>query len=551
MGMEATPAADIYSLGVVMYQMLTGQLPFDADHEAALLYSILHENPKPLSACGVSIPKGVEAIIMRCLEKHPDRRFPSCAELAKELNGCRKSASLGGNGDHQQDKPSIAVLPFTNMSADPENEYFSDGLTEELLNVLAKNPGLKVTGRTSCFAFKGKHEDLREIGHKLGVETLLEGSVRKAGNRVRITTQLVKVADGFHLWSETYDRIVDDIFAVQDDIAQAVSKALHVTLLGQPQTKAKGNAETYSLILQANHFNTRNTKDAVEKAIALYEKVLAIEPEDARAWAGISRAFATQGGYGFADNEEAYRKARHAAEKAVMLDDTLPDAHDTMGWIAMSYECDWEKAGREFRRAFALAPGKGRSLVGLASYEATIGQFADANRHAKESVEIDPLSAVAHLWRGRIQLASRLYDQALESYTKALELSPGIASANSIAGVVLMSMGRHQEALDTCGKEDSTGYRSCGLAMIYHGLGDKQNSDEQLAILLGEGEQWGVQIAFVYAWRGEKDKAFEWLERSRHLRDPGLHIIKYSPAFENLHDDPRWGAFLEKIGLGG
>ena len=550
MGMEATATSDIYSLGVVMYQMLTGRLPFDADHEAALLYSILNEPPRPLSDFVVSVPADVQKIIMRCLEKQPEKRFASCRELAEELKKCRRGAPVPGLVCESVNKPSIAVLPFANMSADPENEYFSDGLSEELMNVLAKNPQLKVTGRTSSFAFKGKHEDLREIGHKLGVETLLEGSVRKAGNRVRITTQLVKASDGFHLWSETYDRVLDDIFAVQDDIAQAVASAMNVALLGENESKPCCNAECYSLILQANHFNTRNTKEAVEKAIALYQEVLAIDPEDARAWAGISRAYATQGGYGHADNEEAYRKAKYAAEKAVTLDDTLPEAHDTVGWIAMSYEGDWDKAGREFRRGFELAPGNSRSLMGLASYEAVRGQFDDANRHAKESVEIDPLSAVAHAWRARIQLISRLYDEARESYTKALVLSPGMTAAQAMMGIICMLQGHYEEALAICQKEGSTGYRSCGLALIYHALGDKQKSDEQLGILLREGEQWGVQIAIVHGWRGENDQAFEWLERARRLHDPGLHTIKYSPAFDSLHDDSRWGEFLDRIGLG-
>lgn len=525
-------------------------LPFDADHEAALLYSILHEAPKPISDYATSVPAGVEAIIMRCLEKQPERRYASCAELAGELKKFLKRSS-GANGDAVKDKPSIAVLPFTNMSNDPENEYFSDGLTEELLNVLAKNPGLKVTGRTSCFMFKGKSEDLRDIGHKLGVETLLEGSVRKSGNRVRITTQLVKASDGFHLWSETYDRVLEDIFAVQDDIAQAVSKAMHVTLLGQPQTKVKpkGNAEWYTLILQANHFNTRNTKTAVARAIELYEKALAIDPDNALAWAGIGRAYSTQGGYGFADNEESYRKAKQAALKALALDDFLPEAHDMMGWIYMGYEFNWDGAGREYRRAHALAPGNSRSLVALACYESAVGLFDDAIRHAAESIEIDPLSAMAHLWRGRVQLMAKRFDEALESYTKALELSPGIVSVHAMIGVVLMALGRLDEALAACQKEESTGYRTCGLAMIYHTLGDRVTSDEQLALLMGEGEQWGVQIAIVHAWRHENDLAIEWLESARRLRDPGLHTVRHSPVFSALHNDPRWTAFWTKLGL--
>src|SRR3989304_5258481 len=233
------------------------------------------------------------------------------------------------------------------------------------MNVLAKNPGLKVTGRTSSFAFKGRHEDLRDIGQKLGVESLLEGSVRKAGNRVRITTQLVKAADGFHLWSETYDRVLDDIFAVQDDIAQSVASAMNVTLLGRPKPKTGGNAESFNLVLQGNHFALRFTRESLEKAKSLYQRAIDADSSDARAWAGLSKVLATQSGYGFEDVQRALRAAKEAGEKALALDDTLPEAHETVGWILMAYEFEWKKAGESFRRAYALAPGNGDVLSGL------------------------------------------------------------------------------------------------------------------------------------------------------------------------------------------
>jgi serine/threonine protein kinase/Tfp pilus assembly protein PilF len=550
MGKDAGAASDIYSLGVVIYQMLTGQLPFDADHEAALLYSILNEAPKPLNDFALSIPTALQQVVMRCLEKDPAKRYQSFGELTTELRRCGAGQPNQKAKETQSEKPSIAVIPFANLSADPENEYFSDGLSEELLNVLAKNPGLKVTGRTSCFAFKGKHEDLREIGHKLGVETLLEGSVRKAGNRVRITAQLVKVTDGFHLWSETYDRVLDDIFEVQDDIARSVSEAMHVALLGKKAKAAPGNAETYSLLLEANHFVGRNTEETIAKALELYQKAIDIDPNNARAWAGLSSAYGTMAGYGYGDTFTAFPKAKEAAKKALELDDTLAEAHDVMGWIYLSFEFEWEKAGRHFRKALSLAPGNSLVLFGAAMYEAVNGDMDEALRLAKESVTSDPLSPSAHMFRGRVQMAAGQWDDAHKSYDKALELSPGITSVHAAKSVVYLMQEQLDDAVAMAQKESSTGYRTCSLAALYHLQGDKEKSDEQLALLLEEGEQWGIQFAVAYAIRGESDKAFEWLERSVELHDAGVPLVKIQPMFRDLHGDPRWPQFLKRIGLG-
>lgn len=253
-GREVDHRSDLFSLGVVLYELIAGRTPFKRNNDAATLHAIVSETPEPLARYKSDVAPELQRIVSKTLAKNPAERYQSASDLSADLKTVLRAAETGEyrtTGKVALSRPSIAVLPFTNMSADPENEYFSDGLTEELLNVLAKNSELKVTGRTSSFAFKGKQEDLRGIGQKLGVETLLEGSVRKSGNRVRITAQLVSVADGFHLWSETYDRVLDDIFAVQDDIAKAVSKAMHVTLVGVVEEKRTVNPESYALILRS------------------------------------------------------------------------------------------------------------------------------------------------------------------------------------------------------------------------------------------------------------------------------------------------------------
>ncbi|GAB4327216.1 MAG: hypothetical protein Kow0074_22420 [Candidatus Zixiibacteriota bacterium] len=549
-GREATPSADVYSLGVVMYQMLTGRLPFEADHEAALLYSILNEPPIPFGKLNIDVPEALQAVVMRCLEKDPDNRIESCAQLAAELRKCRP----GGNQSSEHsvdDKPSIAVLPFANMSNDPENEYFSDGLSEELLNVLAKNPGLKVTGRTSSFAFKGKNEDLREIGHKLGVEHLLEGSVRKAGNRVRITTQLVKASDGFHLWSDTYDRVIEDIFAVQDEIAAAVSDAMHVTLLGRaaPKSKATVNPDVLKLTLQAGQLASQLTEASLVKAVELYKQALDIDPDDARAWAGLALCYGTQLGYGHVDATSVLHEAQQASEHALSLDDTIPEVHNTIGWMCIAYTYDWERARRSFERAVELAPGDGRFLTGLGVFEATVGNHERAVPLLRDAVRLDPLNPISHLYQARVLLAARLYEDALNSYTQALELSPNMTGAHGMRAAVLYLQGKFDEALAESHLEKSTGYRACTQAIVFEAMGQHDKSTAALNALNEQGPQWGIQIALAHAVRREFDNAFRWLERSFELRDAGISVVKTNPIFETLYDDPRWSKFLKRVGL--
>jgi TolB-like protein/Tfp pilus assembly protein PilF len=548
-GKDAEPTSDIYSLGVVMYQMLTGRLPFDADHEAALLYSILHEPPLAFTGSNTNVPVKLQSVILKCLEKQPEKRFASCAELMEELKRCKTSTSSSDASASVAAKPSIAVLPFTNMSNDPENEYFSDGLSEELLNVLAKNTGLRVTGRTSSFAFKGKHEDLREIGQKLGVETLLEGSVRKAGNRVRITTQLVKVSDGFHLWSETYDRVLDDIFAVQDDIAKAVANAMNVTLLGQQKAKAHGNPECYNLILQARYFGSRLTKDGLEKAKALYRKALEIDPGEARAWAGLSRTASIEGGYGFANVETSIREGRAAGLKALSIDDTLAEAHDIMGWISMSYDFDWATARKYFRRAYELEPGNGIVVCGLASYEAYAGDIRTALKLCDTAVQLDPLDPENYHFAAKIQYAAGNLAKSLEYTERSLELSPGMTSSHAVAAILLTVLGRAEEALAHVELEAPSGYRHWAEAIVYHALGRKEASDAAMRNLLNCGVEWAIQFAGAHAMRGEIDEAFAALEVAYNHNDSGTSLVKIHPTTVKLRNDPRWAQFLKKIGL--
>jgi len=551
-GREIDHRSDLFSFGVVLYELITGRTPHKRDSDASTLLAIINEGPEPLMRYKSDVPPELQRIVSKCLAKNAEERYQSAADIAADFRSVARLLSSGkdeSSGQVTASRPSIAVLPFTNMSADPENEYFSDGLTEELLNTLAKNPELKVSGRTSSFAFKGKQEDLRGIGQKLGVGTLLEGSVRKAGNRVRITAQLVNAVDGFHLWSETYDRVLDDIFAVQDDIAKSVTAAMNVTLLGKSTSKRLANPESYALVLRANQSAQQMNKSGLGVAVELYQKALDLDPDNARAWAGLALDLAMQIAFGHANYNETYTSSKQAAQKALALDDALPEAHQAMGFILGALELRFEETGIAYRKAYSLAPNDSRFVSSLSLYEGLFGSFEQSLRLSKLAIELDPLNPEPHLNYGKILFWAGHLEKAGDMLERALELSPDMTSAHLTLSWVWLLQGKLDEALTEAKMEKLAGYRNCGLVIVYHAMGRKQESDHALEDLIANGEYWGFQIACVYAYREEHDKAFEWLERSVTLRDSGIPLSRVHPCLKNLHSDPRWPVFLKKIGL--
>jgi serine/threonine protein kinase/tetratricopeptide (TPR) repeat protein len=541
-GQPAGYRSDLFSVGVVLYELVAGRTPFRRESEAATLRAIVSEEPEPLARYKADVPGELQRIVGKCLAKRADERYQSAADLAADLRVLERLGAHGGAGA----PPSIAVLPFTNMSPDPENEYFSDGLTEELLNVLAKNPELKVTGRTSSFAFKGKQEDVRLIGQKLGVGVLLEGSVRKAGNRVRITAQLVNVADGFHLWSETYDRVLDDIFALQDDIARAVAGALNVTLLGKGRRKV--NAEAYALVLRAQQSARLMTGPGLDLAIQLYRKALELDPDYAPAWAGAARSYAMQSAWGHGDDEAA-RQARECIDRALELDDELAETYETLGFILVALELRIGESREARRKAVQLAPNSSRAVASLAVQVGLLGRFEEALRLVRRAVELDPLDPGMHIQLGRILHWAHQPEEARAALLRGLQLSPGVTGAHGWVSETWLMQGGLDEALAEALQEEVPGYRDCGLAIVFHARGEKEEADRALERLLTYGNRWAMQVACVYAFRNERDKAFEWLRRALELRDSGIPVTRVQPMLENLHDDPRWWPFLEEIGL--
>ena len=548
-GEEVDHRTDIFSLGVVLFELISGNSPFKGTNDAATLHNVMNKVPESLITINPDVTHQLEEIIIKSLEKDKDNRYQSAIKFAEDLEKVKVELSKQKSKDSTD--TSIAVLPFANMSADPENEYFADGLTEELLNVLAKNPDLKVTGRTSSFAFKGKQEDLRGIGKKLGVATILEGSVRKSGNRVRITAQLVKTSDGFHLWSETYDRVIEDIFAVQDEISEAVAKELHVTLVGEPKDKLAVNPQSYEYFLKAQQTMITWSPDAAILAIELYKKSIELDPTSAKAWAGIARVYFIQCAYGFDDHNKTYRLAKESVMKALELDDQSADAYEVLGWIRVSLEYHFDEAMSSIEKAYKIAPNNCKIVTSYGSFLGVFGELEKAHDLILKALELDPLNPEVHLSLGRVLSTMNEYEKAMTSFKKGLELSKGMAGVYAWLSGINFWMENFEKSLEYAELEISEGHRLQALAIAYHGLGMKEKSDEAIEKLknLSNSDAWAFQFALIHGARKEVDESFKWLEIAYRDRDAGLPQMKFANFLEPLHADPRWPKLLKKVGF--
>jgi serine/threonine-protein kinase len=465
---------------------------------------------------------------------------------------------------HDVERKSIAVLPFANMSDDPEAEYFSDGMTEEIINALAQLEGLRVAARTSCFAFKGKPADIGEIGAKLKVATVLEGSVRKSGSRLRITAQLVNVADGYHLWSERYDREMEDVFAIQDDIARAIANRLQVTLAGgagerlvEPPTKS---LEAYDLYLKGRFFVNQYVDAKGEdprKGIEFFEQALALDPGYALAHAGLADAYSHLGAVGILHPKQALPKAREAAMRALELDEALAETHYVLGWMVMHYDYDWAGAEKHFRRAIELDPSSAEAHWRYGFYLVHVrGRFDEAVAEVRRAVELEPLSVTTNTRLGQILCRVGRHEEAVTRLRRAVELDPSnwwahwsLAEAYMMSSMYTESIAAMQTAIALAGPHP---WNLSNLAVIYAASGKTAEAEAIYDELLARSRREYVQ-PFVFAWvsagLGRKDEAFEWLGRAYDERDPLLAVLKHLPFFDCLREDPRFDALLKRMGL--
>ena len=462
-----------------------------------------------------------------------------------------KQATRGAGSDTSTEK-SIAVLPFVNMSGDKEQEYFSDGLSEELLNLLSKISELKVIGRTSSFSFKGKNEDLRSIGLKLGVGHILEGSVRKDGNKIRVTAQLIRATDGSHLWSEAYERDLEGIFKLQDEIANAVVKQLKLKLLNttDPLVSSSTNPEVHNLILQGNYFVEKRDKENLAKALAFYLKALAIDSLDARSWAKVGHCYILQSSWDQIDRKEGMQKARIAASKSVTLDDRQPEGHYALGLVNM-WDFDWAGAESEYQKVLDLEPGNADALRSMGFLHRCLGRFDEAIELTKKSITLDPIKPATYFNFGQLLYHTNRLEEAIVAYKKALELNAQFPRAHIFLGKVYLLQGKPEVALAEMVQEASDeAWRSFGLILAYEAIGRQKEVDKLLSdYIISFPKDQAYQIAEIYAVRGDKDKAFEYLEKSYIARESRLTYLKGDPLLKNLESDLRYTTFLKKMKL--
>jgi TolB-like protein/Tfp pilus assembly protein PilF len=460
----------------------------------------------------------------------------------------------------------IAVLPFLNLSRDENGDYFSDGLAEELLNVLAKIRGLRVAARTSAFSFKGRQITVAEIGQILNVATVLEGSIRTARERVRISVQLIKVVDGYQLWSETYDRTMDDIFAVQDDIAHSVVEEIRSHVLGEELSPdanrqvisevanaVKGRAddpEAQRLLMLGRHFLDRTTREDTDKAIEYFQKAIEIDPEFALCWAELARAYSIEAGRGWIAVDEGFDRSREAVRRALEIEPDLAEAYAQLGRIQAVHDWDLNGAEASYKRALELAPGSSSVLDGASVLMYKLGKLDEAVDLGHRVLQQDPLSAAFWHNLGLTCHAAGLLDESEKAFRRALELGPQRFVTRALLALVLLENGKPDEAKIMASDETDPFWRLWSLAIISNAFGNQEEADIALKSLVEKNADGNAyQIAEVYAMRGDADESFSWLDQAIAERDPGVTHAKVNPRFRRLHDDPRWQATMAIIGI--
>lgn len=520
-----------------------------------------------LQITAVQLPQFLE--IARA-ERHAEALVRIDAPALAPLPGAAQGAAAGPLHrlfePFDASMPSIAVLPFANLSDDAANAVFADGLAEELLNVLAKIPGLRVASRTSAFSFKGKSLDVPTIARRLNVAAILEGSVRKSGQRVRVTAQLVHTRSDSHLWSQAYDRELQDIFAVQDDIARCVVRELRGALLGEPADAADearleclvvaanrgrtGDTRAHELYLQGRFLIDRHVSEDTATGIGYCRQALAIDPHYALAWAGLSRAYSNQASWGWAPLAEANERSREAAMRALQLEPDLPEAHAELGWVRMTFDWDWRGAEQAYRRALAGGSGHCSIAVGASLLADNLGRNVEAVALARRAVEVDPLS---YLSQGNLALRcfnAGLLDEAAGAVETALGLHPQGTLLHWVLGTIRLEQARLDEALQAFEQEGVASLRVQGRVMVHSAAGRNAQAQAALDELIRIGaDDSAFQIGEAFAYRGQADPAFEWLERAREQRDPGVSQIQSGPLLRKLHGDARWRPFLETLGF--
>ena len=481
-GFAADARSDIFAIGAILYEMLSGERAFHGTSPADTITAILKEEPPSLSRRGIAAPPALIRIVNRCLEKNAMDRFQSVRDVAFAIESI-SDAQEASHAPEKKSEKSIAVLPFSNMGGDTEQEYFSDGLAEELINALAGLSGLRVASRTSAFRFRGRDLDIREIGKQLNVETVLEGSVRRAGKRLRITAQLINVADGYNLWSQRYDREMEDVFAIQDEITESIVKTLKPTLLGEqmPTTRRQtDNVEAYQWYLKGRHLWQQRTQSGLRSSIDHFQQAIAIDPDYALAHAGIADALCVLRVYGYISEKDTRSRAEKASKRAMELDPELAEAHYASGMFLLYFDENWPAAEAPLREAVRLSPKNALFHFYLGFFLAARFRFQEAEAAFVRGIELDPLSPLGYGLYANSMLMARRREDAVRFGERSIELQPDFNIGLLAIGVSLCQLGQTER----------------GIAVL-----------ERLAVVSNMNAWWKGHLGLIYADSGKTEEA--------------------------------------------
>ena len=549
-------ASDVYSLACVVYEMLAGEPPFRGNGARAVMAKQVTEAPRPLRGLRPEAPLAVEHALARALEKDPHQRVASVAEFVAAL----VAADGPGAARTPATTRSIAVLPFVNASPDTENEYLSDGITDELIDALAKISGLRLSSRTSVFALKGKPLDVRAVGALLGVSVVLEGTVRKAGDRLRITAQLTSTDDGRLLWSQRFDRKLVDVFAIQDEIAATIVNTLRATMFADlsehvPRRYTE-NIHAYGLYLKGRYAWNKRTQEGVAEAIGYFEQAIAEDPSHAPAYAGLADSYALDVDYRSIPVAEAYARAKEYARKALALDESVPSAHASLAWTLFVHDWNWEEADREFRRAIELNPRYASAHQWFAFLLASRGEHDAALLEGHTALELDPASVSARRSLGWLSFYARRYDQALDHLARAIEMNPMAVESYRILGTTLGMQGKWDEAervlRDALELPSAGAYTRATLGWVLASSGKRAEAEQLLEELesVARGSYVSpVAFAILHIGLGNLDRALDWAERAYEERRGWLAYFNVNPMLDPLRNEPRFKALVEKMRL--